>query len=174
MKKTAPTFWFLGLPSAGKTTLADAFSNELTNRGILNARLDGDIVRKTICAGLGFSKEAREINIERVSKYAKSIAEQGTIPICSFITPYKKTRQIVANILEKCYFIYVDCAPEVCEKRDVKGMWKKARNHEIENFTGVDDIFEEPENPDFIAYTDLWNIEESIFEVVSFYELTEI
>jgi adenylylsulfate kinase len=145
--------WFTGLPCSGKTTLADKLKDLINdcNEDILVERLDGDIVRKSICKDLGFSKEDRTENLRRVAEISKTLAENGALVLSTFITPYEETREMIKNIIGPNNFtlIYLDAPLKVCEKRDTKGMWAKARAGEIKDFTGVDDVFEEPKMPYF-------------------------
>ena len=131
--------WFTGLSGSGKTTLAKEIEGELRRRGLKVERLDGDIVRQSLTRDLGFSKEDRDENIRRVSHLANNLTKSGLIVIATFVSPYKarreKTREEIGSFVE----IYVKCPVEVCKKRDVKGMYKKALAGEIKNFTGVDD-----------------------------------
>jgi len=160
------TAWFTGLPCCGKTTIADKVAEILKKRGYKVERLDGDIVRKDLTKDLGFSKEDRDENIRRVSYLAKNLTKSGLIVLATFVSPYKarreKSREEIGNFVE----IYVKCPVEVCKKRDVKGMYKKALAGEIKNFTGVDDPYEEPDNPELIINSDKETIGESVEKVL--------
>ena len=160
------TAWFTGLPCCGKTTIADKVAEILKNKGYKVQRLDGDIVRKDLTKDLGFSKEDRDENIRRVSFLAKNLTKSGLIVLATFVSPYKarreKTRQEIENFVE----IYVKCPIEVCKKRDVKGMYKKAIAGEIKNFTGFDDPYEKPDNPELIINSDKETIDESVEKVL--------
>ncbi|MHA1251822.1 MAG: adenylyl-sulfate kinase, partial [Candidatus Helarchaeota archaeon] len=155
------TLWFTGLPCSGKTTLADAVAEDLRARGMKVERLDGDIVRKSLTRDLGFSKEDRKMNIERVTFVAKLLTRNGVAVLCTFVSPYNEIRERSRKEIGEYILVYVKCPVEVCEQRDVKGMYAKARKGEITGFTGVDDPFEEPINPEIIVETDKQTIEES-------------
>ncbi len=162
--------WFFGLPSSGKTTLADELHRNFSSKGILSKRLDGDILRDSLNSDLGFTEEDRKENIRRVAEVSKLFSEIGVITICSFITPKVEFRTLAKSIVGKDYFtdIYVDCSIETCIKRDVKGLYKKALNKEILNFTGIDSIFEIPHNPKFSVNTEQQTIEQSINNLCAF------
>jgi adenylyl-sulfate kinase len=140
--------WFTGLPCSGKTTIADAVAEELKALGVRVERLDGDVVRKSLCRDLGFSKEDRDKNIERVTFVAKLLSRNNVCAIVSFISPYRKARlearQACTNFVE----VFVNTPIDTCEARDVKGMYAKARAGLISDFTGVNDPYEEPEHPE--------------------------
>jgi len=137
--------WMYGLPCAGKTYLGDKLAKELEHQGYSVQRLDGDIVRKSMCKDLGFSKEDRVENIRRISEVSKTLVNHGVIVIATFITPYEETRKYLSDMFgERFIPVWVKTSSNICEERDTKGMWAKARKGEILNFTGVDDPFEEP------------------------------
>lgn len=160
------TAWFTGLPCSGKTTIADRVADILREKGYRVERLDGDIVRKGLTSDLGFSKEDRDENIKRVTFVAKLLSRNGVAVLATFVSPYRerraKTREEIENFVE----IFVRCPVETCIKRDIKGMYKKALAGEISNFTGVDDPYEEPENPELIIDTDKDDIKESTKKVL--------
>jgi adenylylsulfate kinase len=160
------TAWFTGLPCAGKTTVADRVAEILRERGYKVERLDGDIVRKGLTSDLGFSKEDRDENIKRVTFVAKLLSRNGVAVLATFVSPYqerrRKTREEIGNFVE----IYTRCPVEVCMERDVKDMYNRALAGEIKNFTGVDDPYEEPLNPELIVDTDRETEEESALRVV--------
>jgi len=164
--QTGFTAWFTGLPCCGKTTVADKVAEILIDKGYKVQRLDGDIVRKDLTKDLGFSKEDRDENIRRVSYLAKNLTKSGLIVLATFVSPYKarrdKSRKEIGNFVE----IYVKCPVEVCKKRDVKGMYKKALAGEIKDFTGVDDPYEEPDNPELIINSDKETVEESVEKIL--------
>jgi len=155
------TLWFTGLPCSGKTTLADAVAKDLKAKGMKVERLDGDIVRKSLTRDLGFSKEDRAKNIERVTFVAKLLTRNGVAVLCTFVSPYNYIRAKSREEIGEYILVYVKCSVEECEKRDIKGMYAKAKAGEITGFTGVDDPFEEPENPEIIVETDKQTLEES-------------
>ncbi|MHA1230874.1 MAG: adenylyl-sulfate kinase [Candidatus Helarchaeota archaeon] len=160
------TVWFTGLSGSGKSTIADALKNKLKNLGIKRVeRLDGDILRKTLCKDLGFTKKDRDTNIERVIFLAKLLTRNDVIVLTSFISPYRKLREQGRREIQNFIEVYVKCPIEECIKRDPKGLYKKALNNEIQNFTGISDPYEEPENPDLTLNTDKETIEESVQKV---------
>lgn len=162
------TLWFTGLPQSGKTTVADAVYKILKEKGINAERLDGDIVRKSLSKDLGFSKEDREENIRRVSSVAKLFSQSGIGVLASFISPYKEQRQELREKIPNFIEIFVNAPLEVCEKRDTKGFYKKARTGEIKNFTGISHPYESPTNPDIELRTDIWTIEECTEKVIEY------
>ncbi|MDY7041617.1 MAG: adenylyl-sulfate kinase [Chloroflexota bacterium] len=161
MEQKGFTLWFTGLSGSGKTTLAKAVEQELRNRGLKVERLDGDIVRRSLTRDLGFSKEDRDKNIERVTFVAKLLTRNDVATLCSFISPYRavraRSRAEIGNFVE----VYCECSLEKCIERDVKGLYNKAINGEIENFTGISDPYEPPENPEIVVHTDRETVDES-------------
>jgi adenylylsulfate kinase len=148
------TIWMTGLPSSGKSTLAFTLEHALVQRSRLTYVLDGDNVRHGLNKNLSFSAEDREENIRRIGEVAKLFSDAGFITITSFISPYRKDREIARKIHDEVglFFleIFVDAPVEICEQRDPKGLYKKARRGEIKGFTGIDDPYEPPENPELI------------------------
>ena len=140
--------WFTGLPSAGKTTIARAMIPLLQERGWNVELLDGDEVRRGLSADLGFDRTAREAHAGRVTFVAKVLARNDAIPIVALISPYATSRARARKEIGRFVEIYVTTPLDVCEQRDVKGLYKKARNGEIREMTGVDDPYEVPEHPD--------------------------
>ena len=155
------TLWFTGLACSGKSVLADAVGDELKNRGMKVERLDGDIVRKSLTRDLGFSDDDRRMNIERVTFVAKLLTRNGVAVLASFISPFNDIREFSRNEIGTYILVYVKCPIGVCEQRDIKGMYAKARAGEIKQFTGIDSPFEEPDKADIIVETDNQTIEES-------------
>jgi adenylyl-sulfate kinase len=145
--------WMTGLSGAGKTTLAVVLERELKARGLRVERLDGDIVREGLTRDLGFSKEDRDKNIERVTFVAKLLSRNGVATICSFISPYQATRDMVRREVTNFVECYVDVPLEEAIRRDVKGLYKKALAGQIPNFTGVSDPYEPPDNPEIVVNT---------------------
>jgi adenylyl-sulfate kinase len=164
------TLWFTGLSGSGKTTIAKAVAQELLDRGLKVERLDGDIVRESLTRDLGFSKEDRNKNIERVTFVAKLLTRNGVAVLCSFISPYRerraKSRQEIGEFIE----VFVECSVEECANRDVKGLYAKAFAGEIENFTGVSDPYEDPENPEIACHTAQETLEESTAKIIAYLE----
>jgi len=162
------TVWFTGLPCSGKTTVADKVASILKERGYKVERLDGDIIRKDLTRDLGFSKEDRDENIKRVTFVAKLLTRNDVIVLATFVSPYeerrKKTREEIGSYME----VYVKCPTEICIERDVKGMYKKALAGEITDFTGVDDPYEEPMNPELVIQTDIEAVDESAEKVLKY------
>ncbi|GAB5490658.1 MAG: adenylyl-sulfate kinase [Phototrophicaceae bacterium] len=154
--------WFTGLSGAGKTTIALALLPKLQELGMKVERLDGDVVRETLTRDLGFSKEDRDKNIERVTFVAKLLSRNNVAVLGSFISPYAKTRDYVRNETTNFIEVFVSTPLEVCEERDVKGMYAKARSGEIKNFTGISDPYEAPVNPDIEVPTQNQTVEESV------------
>lgn len=156
--------WFTGLSGAGKTTLANALERELYERGIKTFSLDGDNIRKGLSSDLGFSESDRIENLRRIGEVAKLMCDAGLVVTAAFVSPFKKDRQLIRNLLGNEFFeIFVNTPLEVCEQRDVKGLYQKARRGEITNFTGVDSPFEIPKDPDFQVNT----VNQTIDQVVS-------
>ncbi len=160
------TAWFTGLPCSGKTTIADGVAEVLRGRDLKVERLDGDIVRKGLTSDLGFSKEDRDENIKRVTYVAKLLTRNDVAVLATFVSPYRerraKTREEIGDFVE----IYTRCPVEICIERDDKGMYKKAIAGEIKNFTGIDDPYEEPEDPELILDTDKMGVEECVQKVL--------
>ncbi len=167
MNEKGVTVWFTGLPCSGKTTVADRAAEKLRTHGYRVERLDGDNVRKTLTSDLGFSKEDRDTNIRRVTFVAKLLTRNGVIVLSAFVSPYRAIRD--ESRKEICNFIeaYVKCPLEICIERDLKGMYKKALAGEIKDFTGIDDPYEEPVNPELVLETDKESIEESTDKVIA-------
>jgi adenylyl-sulfate kinase len=164
------TLWMTGLSGAGKTTIALELEKKLKERGVKFERLDGDVVRESLTRDLGFSKEDRDKNIERVSFVAKLLSRNGVGVVCSFISPYQAQRDMVRSQTHNFIEVYVSTPLEVCAERDVKGMYKKAMAGEIPNFTGVSDPYEAPENAEIVIPTHLETVEQSANRVIAYLE----
>lgn len=166
MNPKGVTIWFTGLPCSGKTTLAKAVRDELEKRGYYVESLDGDVTRKYLSKGLGFSKEDRDENIRRVGFVCSLLTKAGAIVTAAFVSPYREIRREIREQIGDFVEVFVRCPVEVCIERDVKGMYKKALAGEIKNFTGISDPYEEPENPEVIVDTDKETIDESARKVI--------
>lgn len=170
LNQNAKVIWLTGLSGSGKSTIAKGLENVFFNKGYFVQVLDGDNIRMGISNNLGFSQEDREENIRRISEISKLFLDAGIITICSFVSPTEKTRALPKQIIGENDFveIFVNAPLEVCESRDVKGLYKKARTGEIKDFTGISSPFEAPKNPDFVANTTNQTIEETIMQVAEF------
>jgi adenylyl-sulfate kinase len=164
------TIWLTGLSGAGKTSIAIPLTEELQKRGCKVERLDGDVVRKNLTRDLGFSKEDRDKNIERVTFVAKLLTRNAVLVPCAFISPYREERARAREEIGQFIEVYVHCPLEVCAERDVKGMYAKAFAGEIPNFTGVSDPYEEPENPEVVCHTAEETVEESVAKIIRYLE----
>jgi adenylylsulfate kinase len=160
--------WFTGLSGSGKSTVANEVAHKLQEMGRFTYVLDGDNVRHGLNKDLGFSPEDRNENIRRISEVANLFADAGVITITAFISPYKKYRNFCRELVGDGRFIeiFAKASLETCEKRDPKGMYKKARAGIIKDFTGIDAPYEEPENPELIVDTDKETVEESAEKVL--------
>jgi len=162
--------WFTGLSGSGKSTIAHSLEEELHNLGCRTYVLDGDNVRHGLSSNLTFSYDDRKENIRRIGEAAKLMMEAGVIAITAFISPFEKYRNMVRKLLPHGDFIEIYCKAslEVCESRDVKGLYKRARAGEIKNYTGIDSPYEEPNNPELVIDTDNESLEESIAKIIDF------
>ncbi|MBF89934.1 MAG: adenylyl-sulfate kinase [Candidatus Marinimicrobia bacterium] len=160
--------WLTGLSGSGKTTISIPLCEKLESLGYRVQRLDGDVVRQKLTKDLGFSKDDRDKNIERVTFVAERLVKHGVISVCAFISPYKAERQYARNEIGRFIEVFVKCPLEICERRDVKGLYAKARAGEIKNFTGIDDPYEEPENAEIIVDTSKSSIEEEVNIIIEF------
>ena len=161
---TGFTLWFTGLSGSGKTTISELVAPELERRGLLVERLDGDVVRTHLSYGLGFSKEDRDANIERIGWVASRLTRAGAAVVVSAISPYAAARSRARELVEEFgpfVEIHVATPVEECEKRDVKGLYAKARSGEIPEFTGISDPYEEPASPELRIDTTEHDAEES-------------
>ena len=164
--------WFTALPSSGKSTLANEVAHVLHERGHLTCVLDGDNIRHGLNKDLGFSPEDREENIRRIGEVAKLFADAGVIALTAFVSPYRRDRKRARELLEEGRFIevYVNCPVEVCETRDPKGLYAKAKAGEIPEFTGVSAPYEPPENPEIEIRTDEMSVAEAAELVIHYLE----
>jgi sulfate adenylyltransferase len=172
LHKQGLCIWFTGLSGSGKSTIANALSPMLLERGREPTTLDGDVVRTHLSKGLGFSKEDRDTNILRIGFVAGEIARHTGTVICAAISPYKKTRNEARKMVGEDQFIevYVNTSLEICEERDVKGLYAKARSGEIKGFTGIDDPYEAPVNPEIVISTESKTPEECAKEIIDYLE----
>jgi len=160
LKQHGLVIWMIGLSGSGKSTLARSLENNLHQKGVFTQLLDGDNLRTGINNNLGFSQEDRTENIRRAAEVSKLFKEAGVVTICSLITPTHDLQQMARNIIGPGFFeVFIDCPVEVCEQRDVKGLYAKARRGEIKDFTGISAPFEGPANPDLRVHTHLNDIE---------------
>ncbi len=167
LQQKALVIWMVGLSGSGKSTLARALENSLHDEGYLTQLLDGDNMRTGINNNLGFSPEDRAENIRRAAETAKLFMNAGLVTICSFISPTDDIRKMAKEIIGDGYVeVYVDCPVEVCEERDVKGLYAKARRGEIPDFTGISAPFDVPQQPDVAVDTANQSLEESHQELV--------
>lgn len=167
LKQKAIVIWMVGLSGSGKSTLARALENSLHEEGFLTQLLDGDNMRTGINNNLGFSQEDRTENIRRAAETAKLFMNAGLVTICSFISPTEDIRKMAKEIVGDGYVeVYVDCPVEVCEARDVKGLYAKARKGEIPDFTGISAPFDVPKNPDVAVDTANQSLENSHQDLV--------
>ncbi|QWR77159.1 adenylyl-sulfate kinase [Candidatus Magnetomonas plexicatena] len=162
--------WFTGLPSSGKSTIALSVEKRLYDMGVKTMVLDGDNVRHGLCSNLGFTMDDRKENIRRIGEVAKLFIEAGVITMTAFISPLREYRDAVRALVGNYDFIeiYCDCSIDVCEQRDVKGHYKKARAGEIKEFTGVSSPYEAPELPEIVLKTDTLTIEQCSEQVVQY------
>lgn len=156
------TVWFTGLSGSGKSTLAEMLVDVLERRGHRYELLDGDVVRTHLSKGLGFSKEDRDTNILRIGWVAERLTYHGAAVVCSAISPYRDIRNQVRGTIPAFVEVYVQCSVEECARRDVKGLYEKAFRGEITGFTGVDDPYEPPENPELVLDTEQLTPEECL------------
>jgi adenylylsulfate kinase len=159
----AACLWFTGLSGSGKSTLANLVEQKLFHKGIKTFTLDGDNVRKGLNIGLRFTEEDRIENLRRVGEVAKLMCDAGLVTLATFVSPYERERQSLRNLLSpRFYEIFIDTPIEICEQRDVKGLYHKARSGEISNFTGISSPFEAPVSPDIYVNTTNQTLEQSV------------
>ena len=170
LKQRAQVIWLTGLSGSGKTTIARHLDQEFYNRGFIAQVLDGDNIRSGINNNLKFTEEDRYENIRRISEVNKLFLNCGIITLNSFISPTEEIRNMAIDIIGKENFIeiFINTPIEVCEQRDIKGLYAKARRGELKNFTGIDSPFEIPENPDIEIKTDKQTIEESVKQALDY------
>jgi adenylylsulfate kinase len=178
LRQKGATIWFTGLSGSGKSTIAVALEMALLYNSKMSYRLDGDNVRLGINKNLGFSEQDRKENIRRIGEISKLFGDAGIISLSSFISPYKADRDEVRRLHEAANLpfveVYVDCSLAVAEERDPKGLYRKARAGEIKNFTGIDDPYEEPENPELHLHTDRMTLEEEVAIIIDYLKKNDI
>jgi len=165
-RERGAVLWFTGLSGSGKTTIAHEVEEKLLEAGVPVEILDGDVVRENLSKGLGFSKEDRDTNIRRIAFVAHLLQRNGVFVITAAISPYKAVRDEARAMIKDFIEIYADAPLEVCEARDTKGLYAKARAGEIKGFTGIDDPYEAPESPEVVCDTDKEDVSESAQKVI--------
>ena len=172
IRQKGATLWMTGLSGSGKSTISVALERSLFEKGILSYRLDGDNIRLGINKNLGFTADDRKENIRRIGEVSKLFTDAGIITLASFISPYRKDREEVRKIHEDSGLtfveIFIDCSLESAEERDPKGLYKKARNGEIKNFTGIDDPYEAPTNPEIHLISDKMSLDDEVKTVLNY------
>ena len=166
MKQNGVTIWLTGLSGAGKSTISDALGKKIKNFGYSLEVLDGDIVRTNLTKGLGFSKEDRDTNIRRIGFVCQLLTRNNVIVLVAAISPYRDIRNEVREKIGNFMEVYINAPLTICETRDVKGLYKKARSGEIKSFTGIDDPYEAPINPEVECRTDIETLEESVDKIL--------
>ncbi|MEX6686003.1 adenylyl-sulfate kinase [Danxiaibacter flavus] len=161
--------WFTGLSGSGKSTLANLVEQELYSNGFLTYSLDGDNIRKGLNKDLDFTESARAENMRRIGEVSKILCDAGVIVLAAFVSPLKKHRRMLREVIgENFVEIFVDTPIEICEQRDIKGLYQKARAGEISNFTGISSPFERPEHPDIHIVTQEETIDESVHKILNY------
>jgi adenylylsulfate kinase len=165
MKQKGVVVWFTGFSGAGKSTIADALTAKLKSEGYQLEVLDGDVIRENLTKDLGFSKEDRDTNIRRIGFVAQLLARNGVIVLVPVISPYRAIREEMRAKIDNFLEVFVNAPISVCEERDVKGLYKQARAGKIKQFTGIDDPYEPPTNPEVECRTDLEELTESVDKI---------
>lgn len=162
--------WFTGLSGSGKSTVANAVATRLYENGIRNYVLDGDNIRHGLNKDLGFSEDDRKENIRRIGEVSKLFVDAAQVVLTAFISPFQADRQVVRDLLEEDEFVevYVKCPIEECEKRDPKGLYVKARQGIISDFTGITSPYEEPAKPELVVETNLYSVDECVDQVIAY------
>ncbi len=168
----ARLIWFTGLSGSGKSTIANVLEHELFKKGCHTYSLDGDNIRNGINKGLDFSEEGRHENLRRIGEIAKLFLDAGIIVIAAFVSPFESDRKKIKQLVgEENYLeVFVDCPLSICEERDVKGLYAKARKGLIKNFTGIDSPYERPKNADLVIKSDQMEVEEAIAKILKLIE----
>ena len=165
MKQRGVAVWFTGFSGAGKSTIADALTKKLKSEGYQLEVLDGDEIRENLTKDLGFSKEDRDTNIRRIGFVAKLLARNGVIVLVPVISPYRAIREEMRTNIDNFLEVFVNAPLSVCEDRDVKGLYKQVRAGKIKQFTGIDDPYEPPTNPEVECRTDLEELSQSVDKI---------
>jgi adenylyl-sulfate kinase len=168
--KKGIVIWLTGLPCSGKTSISKEIEKYFREKNLPIQRLDGDVVRETISNDLGFSKKDRDLNIERLSYVAQMLSENGVNVVSAFVSPYQKMRDFTRSLCENFIEVHINCDIEECKRRDVKGMYARAIKGEIKDFTGVDDPYEIPKNPEITVNTEKESLEESSEKIIKYIE----
>ena len=168
--KKGGLLWFTGLSGSGKSTIADKLNKKLLNMGVQTERLDGDIVREGLSSDLGFSKEDRDKNLDRISFVSQLLEKHNVLVLATFVSPYKKKRDEIRKAHNNFIEVFIDTSLGECERRDVKGLYKKARAGKIENFTGISDKYQKPKNPEIVIKTEEMSVDESVEEIINYLE----
>lgn len=166
MNQKGVAIWLTGLPSAGKTTIAEALQKNLKTMGLVAVLLDSDDLRPWLSKGLGFTRKDRDEHIHRVSEVAYRVIRGDAIAIVAAISPYQEARDRARKRLGLVLEVYVKCPVEVCILRDVKGLYRKAKSGGVTNMTGLDDPYEPPQNPDIVVQTDAESVEDCVAKVL--------
>lgn len=167
MKQQGVVVWFTGFSGAGKSTIAEALTEKLRFEGYQLEVLDGDEIRENLTKDLGFSKEDRDTNIRRIGFVAKLLARNGVIVLIPVISPYRAIREEMRANIDNFLEVFVNAPISVCEERDVKGLYKQVRAGKIKQFTGIDDPYEPPTNPEVECRTDLEDVSESVTKILT-------
>lgn len=169
-KHTSFLIWFTGLSGSGKSTIANVVEQELYKLGVKTYTLDGDNIRKGINSDLTFAPEDRTENIRRIAEISNLMVDAGLVTLAAFVSPYRKDRENIKSIVKDVNFIevYINTSVEECERRDVKGLYKKARAGKIKNMTGISAPYEAPENPDIEIKTEEKTVEEAVKDIMAY------
>ncbi|MCK5176983.1 MAG: adenylyl-sulfate kinase, partial [Candidatus Aenigmarchaeota archaeon] len=163
-----------GLSGSGKSTIAVELEKKLYEMGKFTVLLDGDNIRHGLCSDLGFSVEDRQENLRRIRETVKLFYDNSVITLVSFISPFKEDRELARNLIEKNFIkIFIDCNIEICEQRDPKGLYKKARNGEINGFTGIDQIYEKPDSSEITINSGKTSVEKSVSQIINYLTVNE-
>jgi len=166
--------WFTGMSGAGKSTLAHELENSLHLKGFLTYVLDGDVLRQGLNSDLRFTPKDRKENLRRVAHVARLLYESGIFVIVAFISPYAKSRDFARKLIGSDFIeVFVDCPLEICQQRDIKGLYQKAKNNEISNFTGISAPYEKPTDSEIIIKTNKLDIKQSVKKIVDYIEKLE-